>query len=80
MDQTPAVGPNGEIQSVYRNSSSKGELDISTVAFCITQSALDLSLEAIHQMLMKRNLTPSGIHITQTIFFLTEGISIQKDQ
>jgi hypothetical protein len=43
-------------------------------------TSLDLSLEGIHRMLTTQHLTPSGMHITQSIFFLTEGISIQKDQ
>ena len=81
MDTRPKVTPDGEIQSVYRNSTSKGTTggaEYLSLAFLITLAAI--SIDSIHQNLLRIGITSAlgpgsqSALVAQTAYFLVEGI------
>jgi hypothetical protein len=80
MDRKPIVERNGEVRSVYRHSTSKGEI-VTSVFSGIYSHHPALSFDAVYQRLLTKTARPTSTDSTaQMVYFLAEGISIQIGQ
>jgi hypothetical protein len=84
MDRRPVIKTNGEIESVYYNSASVGQSFHSyherTPIVEKTDGHTDLSFESVYQRLLKADSNTMSVPVSQVVFFLAEGLSIQAKQ
>ena len=79
MDNSPKI-INGVVHSVYRHSPLKGTYVLSFESHPPDHIFPALSLESVHQSLLRLSEQPNEPTTVQSVYFLTEGICIEAKQ
>jgi hypothetical protein len=79
MDRRPSVNKNGEVRSVFYNSSTKGKNTIYHILLTNLRFS-GISFESVYQRLLKTDVDTTGLPVSQTIYFLAEGLAIESKQ